>query len=297
MKSLLICPSKRPAVPHLSASGPLATVPIFGACLVVHWIEFLTALGARQIQVIAAEGKDEIGEAVGDGTRWGISVGVTAVQVEPSKVEADGQFRSEGESGWLAPPFDIVEMSHLPGSPELPLVESYAGWFSALNAWMPRAITPGRIRVVEIRPGIWVGSRARVSPSADLVAPCWIGDQVTVGSGALVGPSAILEDRSVVGARALVAQSWVGSDTSVGKMTSVAHSLAWGSTLIDWRNDSSLHVPDSFLLGPLARPQSDASTDRFGRNLRNQVPSESQISLITALRTPLTQPSQLKQPI
>jgi hypothetical protein len=113
----------------------------------------------------------------------------------------------------------------------------------------------------------------------------------------LVGPAAIIEDRSVVECNALVAQSWVGPDTCVGKMTSVTHSLAWGSKLIDWQNDSSLHVPDPFLLGPLARPQSDASTDRFGRAVGHQEPSASKISLITALQRPLAQSSHLKQPI
>ncbi len=47
--------------------------------------------------------------------------------------------------------------------------------------------------------GIWIGSRARVSADAELIAPCWVGDQVVVEAGAVVGGGAILEDRSVVG--------------------------------------------------------------------------------------------------
>jgi hypothetical protein len=149
-------------------------------------------------------------------------------------------------------------MNHLPGCAQLPLFESYASWFAALRAWMPRAITPGRIRMSEIRPGIWAGHRSHVSATAELIAPCWIGDQVFVDPGAIVGPNAILEDRCVVEAEARVVQSWIGPDTFVGPMTSVASSLAWGSSLTNWLSDSSLRVPDPFLLCSLAPPAARA---------------------------------------
>ena len=296
MKTLLICPSNRPAVPHLAEPGPLATVPILGDCVVGHWIEHLAALGARQVQVVAADGEDKVREAVGDGARWGVRISVTAANVEPTREEAAERYRPAGEPGWLPAPYDVVLMSHLPGCPQQPLFESYACWFSALVAWMPLALTPARVRVKETRPGIWIGSRARVSPTAELTAPCWVGDQATVEAGAVVGPGAILEDRAVVSSKALVTQSWVGPDTFVGPMTSVSNSLAWGSTLIDWRTDSSLHVPDSFLLGSLAKPQSAPTTDRFGRALSRKGTPESQATLITALRARMGRTPNLKLP-
>jgi hypothetical protein len=157
-------------------------------------------------------------------------------------------------TGWLPAPHDIVLMNHLPACPDLPLFESYASWFAALLAWMPRALTPARVRVTEIRPGIWVGRRAHVSPKAELIAPCWIGDQVFVEPGAIVGPGAIVENRSVIENEAHVAQSWIGPDTFVGPMTALATSLAWGSSLTNWRSDSSLQVPDPFLMCSLAPP-------------------------------------------
>jgi carbonic anhydrase/acetyltransferase-like protein (isoleucine patch superfamily) len=97
-----------------------------------------------------------------------------------------------------------------------------------------------------------------------LVAPCWIGDQVFVEPGAIVGPGVILEDRSVVEKNARVALSWVGPNTFVGPMTSIASSLAWGSSLTNWRSDSSLRVPDSFLLCSLAPIPSTAAVRPSG---------------------------------
>jgi hypothetical protein len=294
MKALLICPSQRPAVPHFAASGSLTTTPILGDCVAGHWIEHLAALGARDIQIIAVGNEDLLRASVGDGARWGVRINVIASNVELTRNEAAERYQRGKPKGWLPPPYDVVSMSHLPGCPNLPLFDSYASWFAALIAWMPRALTPARIRVAERSPGIWVGSRARVSPTAKLVGPCWIGDQACVEAGAVVGPGAIIEDRSVIGGKAFVIQSWVGPDTSVGPMTSVANSLAWGCTLIDWRTDSSLHVPDPFLLCSLAPVPADAGTDRFGRTRGAPGHAGAQPNLIQALGTPLGRASNLK---
>jgi hypothetical protein len=296
MKALLICPAGRPAVSLLCESGPLATTPILGDCLIGYWIEHLAALGARQIQVIASEGADDVREAVGDGARWGVRITVTSSDVEPTPQEAADQHRAAGETGWLPAPNDIVTMSHLPGCPSLPLFRSYANWFAALAAWVPLARTPARVRITQVRPGIWVGSRAQISALAKLIAPCWIGDRATVSAGAVVGPGAILEDRSVADSTACITQSWVGPDTLVGPMTSVANSLAWGSTLIDWRSDSLLHVPDPFLLSSLAKPKSPATTDQFGRALAHKIPAQQKLSSIMALDATIRKSSDLNVP-
>ncbi|MDO8540982.1 MAG: hypothetical protein Q7S40_11145 [Opitutaceae bacterium] len=266
MKALLICPAIRPAVPQLAEEGPLALTPILGECIVTHWLEHLAVLGARHVQVIAADRADAVRTALGNGARWGMRLEVHGTSVEPTPAEAAARYRPADEPGWLPAPHDTITMDHLPGGPDLPLFDSYASWFAALLAWMPRALTPARVRVVEIRPGIWVGRRAHVSPKAELIAPCWIGDQVFIEPGAIVGPGAIIEDRSVVEDEARVTQSWIGPDTFVGPLTAVATSLAWGSSLTNWRSDSSLQVPDPFLMCSLAPPvHSLASSGRGTR--------------------------------
>jgi hypothetical protein len=254
MKALLICPSFRFALQQLSSDGPIVTVPILGECLVTHWIEHLAGLGARHIRILAAEGLAEIREKVGDGARWGVELEVTAVREEPTVAQATATHRPAGEAGWLAEPHAIVFMDHLPGRPDLPMLSSHAGWFAALTGWLPHALTPSRMRVSQPRPGIWIGRRAHISATAQLIAPCWIGDQVFIEPGAIVGPGVIVEDRSVIESEARVTQSWVGPDTFVGPMTSVMSSFAWGQNLTNWRTDSSLRVPDPFLLCSLAPP-------------------------------------------
>lgn len=283
MKALLICPAIRPAVPQLAEDIPLALVPILGECIVSHWIEHLAVQGAREVQVIAADRADQVRTALGDGARWGVKLEVIAANVEPTPAEAARRYRPAGETNWIPGQNAVVVMDHLPRCADLPLFESYASWFAALVAWMPLALTPARVRVTEISPGIWVGRRAHVAPKAMLLAPCWIGDQVFVEPGAIVGPGAIIENRSVVESEARVTQSWVGPDTFVGPMTAVASSLAWGGSLTNWRSDSSLKVPDPFLMCSLASPAARLA-EAPGRMVRA---AESRLNWIAAWREPV----------
>jgi NDP-sugar pyrophosphorylase family protein len=252
MKTLLISPGRQTAVPLLNEHLPLAAVPILGEPLACHWVEHLASLGAREIRIVASDRADLVRAAVGDGARWGVQVEIIAAANEPTPAEAVARYRSPEEPGWLPPPADVVFMNHLPGRPDLPLFTSYAAWYEAIIAWMPRALTPVRVRVSEVRPGIWIGRRSRVAPTAVLQAPCWIGDQVLVGKDCVIGPGAVLEDRACIEAGAKVVQSIVGPDTYVGRLTVVASSLAGGSTLTNWRSGSSLRVPDPFLMCSLA---------------------------------------------
>jgi anti-anti-sigma factor len=238
MKALLICPGRRPAVALLAESGPLAVAPLLGQCLVEYWIEHLVTLGVREILIAPRDRAAQVRARVGDGARWGVPIAVAA------------------EDGALPDPLpEVVErMDHLPGRAELPLFASYAAWFAGLQSWMPRAQALERIGQCEVQPGVWVGRRARIDPTAQLFAPCWIGNYAWVHAGAVIGPGAILEDGAVVAAGAHVAHSVIGPATFVGAQTRVENSLAHRHTLINWTTNSCLRVADAFWLSSLTEP-------------------------------------------
>jgi NDP-sugar pyrophosphorylase family protein len=247
MKALLICPADRPAVAHLAENTPLALAPLLGRSVLEYWIEALAARGARHVLVLAADRPNQIRTTLGDGTKWGIKVDVLPQSRELTVTEARTKFRPANAPDWLSED-DVVLLDYLPGRPDLPLFESYSGWLSALQAWMPRAVTPARIGAREIHPGVWVGLHAQIAATAQLHPPCWIGEHALVGPDAVIGPGAILDDRVVVERGARVVQSAIGPETFVGEMTLVLHSLAQGNTLINWQTGSVLRVPDAFLL-------------------------------------------------
>jgi hypothetical protein len=111
---------------------------------------------------------------------------------------------------------------------------------------------PDRIGFHEIKPGIWAGLHAHISPEADLRPPCWVGENVYVGAGAIIGPNAILETSSFIDRGAEIAHSIVCTETFVGEFMRINHSIALGDTLVDWKLGSTVKVPDDFLLCSLS---------------------------------------------
>jgi carbonic anhydrase/acetyltransferase-like protein (isoleucine patch superfamily) len=109
-------------------------------------------------------------------------------------------------------------------------------------------LTPDRIGVREVKPGVWAGLHTHFAADAQLIAPCWIGERAWIEAGAAIGPNAVLEREVFIARGADVSQSMIGPETFVGQFTEVRNSIAWGSTLVNWERDSCLKVPDAFLL-------------------------------------------------
>lgn len=253
MKALLICPSERPQVRALAESAPLVLAPLLGQSLLEYWLSHLAVAKVQEAIVLAHDRPELVHQVVGEGQRWGLRVKLVEESRELSPAQALLKYSAEldpapGRS-------QIAVLEHLPGRNASPLFSSYASWFAELRGWMTKALTPDRIGVHEIRPGIWQGMGCEVSPEASLQAPCWLGNHVFVGAGAVVGPQAILEDGTFVEAAAEVAASWVSSDTFVGRFARLNHSLALGNTLVNWETGSITTVPDAFLLCALRRPR------------------------------------------
>lgn len=265
MKALLICPAERSEITALAQRRPLATLPFLGQSLLEYWLQHVAALGARRVVVLAADRPAEIVALTGDGARWGLEVEVVAVEREPSVEEARARHQADDDAVWLTAPNDVIVADRPPQAPHLRPLESYADWFAAARDYIPHALTPDRVGLREVRPGVWLGFHAHVAPTAQLIAPCWIGDDAYVGAGAVIGPNAILENRVVVEGGAHVFDSVVGPDTFVGGVTEVGHSLAWGSQLVNWLTGSTLRVTEEYLLCSLERTRTPLSPTNWIR--------------------------------
>jgi NDP-sugar pyrophosphorylase family protein len=252
MKTLLICPSERPAVRHLSAMAPLACVPLLGQSLVEYWLSHLAAAGAKQVLILAADRPEHVLALVGNGARWGLIVDVIPESRELTPPQASLKYAAGLDP--VPAQVTITALDRLPGHEHL-LFESYVHWFEAACAWMPRARTPERVGLQELQPGVWVGQNTRIAPGARLQAPCWLGQHVFVGPQATIGPRVVLEDGVFVEPLAEITDSYVGPHTLVGQFTRLHGSLALANTLIDCQSGLATDVLDPFLLTALRPPR------------------------------------------
>lgn len=248
MKAILICPDQRPEIASLSEHMPLSNLPILGKPLLEYWIEHLVQRNVREILILATDRPEQVRALVGNGCRWGIEVVVLPEIRELTIAEARKRY---GEPGEVENPGLIALIDCLPDRLDFPLFNRYADWMAVSETVLPRAATANRIGVHEIKPGVWVGLRASVSPGAELHAPCWIGEDVFVGNKAVIGPMTILEQGAFVERGAAIAHSVIGPDTFVGEDTELQNSIAFGDTLINWKLNSAVKISDAFLLSSI----------------------------------------------
>jgi len=248
MNAILICPDQRPEIAALSEQMPLSNLPILGKPLLEYWIEHLVQRGVQEIFILATDRPEQVRALVGNGRRWGIAIVVLPEIRELTIAEARRRYAKLAD---VNNPEFIALIDCLPERPELPLFNSYADCMAAAETALPGAAASNRIGVHEIKPGVWVGLRASVSPGAELHAPCWIGEDVFVGNKAVIGPMTILEQGAFVERGAAIAHSVIGPDTFVGEDTELQNSIAFGDTLINWKLNSAIKISDAFLLSSL----------------------------------------------
>ncbi|HEY3861989.1 MAG TPA: hypothetical protein VGO59_08880 [Verrucomicrobiae bacterium] len=250
MKSVLICPGPRREVPLLSAETPLAVTLALGHGLVEYWMSHLACAGVKQVALLASDRADKVRKIIGSGSRWGLEV-----EVKETPSEAIPEHAAE-EYGAPA-----TVMDHFPGRPEHPLFASYQHWFNAIEAWMPSALTPERVGMRELQPGVWAGLHGHIARDARLAAPCWIGDHVYIGAGAVIGPSAVVEHGAFIEPNVEIKNSVIGASTFVGQYVRISHCLVWGDTQLHWQTGQASQVEDEFLLCSLHPKRRAASED------------------------------------
>jgi hypothetical protein len=253
MKVLLLCPSESPAVDLFSRHVPLSNVPLLGHSLLEYWLSHLASSGVEQVLVVAHDRPEQVQAVVGHGERWGLSAKV-AVETR-ALTPAQAWLKYGAELDQTPAQGSVVTLDHFPGLAEKPVFASYAAWFEALQEWMPHALTPDRVGMREVQPGVWLGRRSQISASARLRPPCWVGAQVTIGRGAGIGPNVIVEDGACIEPGVEIVSSCVGPSTFVGRGAWLAESVAWGDDLVHWPSGAVTTLGAPFLVRALRRPR------------------------------------------
>lgn len=228
----------------------MAALPVYGSSVIEAWLIHLAGLGYKQIVIHANDRIEAIRSIVGKGCRWGL--GIEIKTVPPAQIESMVGDIESGITSHQTETISFVQvLNHFPRQAGHNIFASYAHWFRAVQDRLPQALTPDRVGIKEVRPGIFAGSQSWIPDSAQLTAPCWIGHQVVIGPATFIGPQTVIEDRAVVKKGARIKGSIIGPDTLVGRHTEINDSLVFGDLLINWKSGSSIRVRDVFLLSSL----------------------------------------------
>jgi hypothetical protein len=260
MNAVLICPDHREAAGFARRMKPLALLPIMGRALLDLWLERLASDGVKHVTLLAADRPDQIRHAIGNGGRWGLKITVIPVANEPS-IEQAQLFSPDSRTR-------VLTLNSLPTLPQMPLWETTEGLFDVMMKKFSHVEAGSHLTMRRISSDVFVSTRARISPTAIIEGPAWIGPQVIIGPEAHIMPGSIIESAAYIDRQASVRGSWIGPKTYVGAMTEVSHSFAWGSGLENWRLGSFIEVTDDFLLASLKhQPFGGARSGWFTRLL------------------------------
>jgi len=125
------------------------------------------------------------------------------------------------------------------------LIDAQRRAFSADFLQMRGTLLPGGIRL---------GRAVAIDPTARLIGPVFLGDQVRVGAGAVIGPNAFVGAGAVIGRHTVLRDAIVTRRTCVGERLDIENAIASGAGLVHAGHAAELRVSDPFILSPMNRP-------------------------------------------
>jgi NDP-sugar pyrophosphorylase family protein len=95
----------------------------------------------------------------------------------------------------------------------MPLWESTEGLFDVMMKKFGHVDAESHLTMRRIASDVFVSTRARISPTAIIEGPAWIGPQVIIGPDhAHIMPGSIIEDAAYIDRQATVRGSWIGPE-------------------------------------------------------------------------------------
>jgi carbonic anhydrase/acetyltransferase-like protein (isoleucine patch superfamily) len=103
----------------------------------------------------------------------------------------------------------------------------------------------------QVRPGIWIGTSARVHRSVRLVAPCYVGPYSKVRKGALITRGSAIEHHSVVDCGSVVEASTLLPLSYLGAGLDLSHSILGNKRIVSVKYGAELEVEDKSLVSTM----------------------------------------------
>ena len=104
----------------------------------------------------------------------------------------------------------------------------------------------------EVKPGVWIGEKARVHRSARLLAPCFVGSYAKIRAAALMTRGSSVEHHSEVDCGTVVENSSLLQTTVVGAGLDVTHSVVGFQKIWNLRRAVEVEISDRRLVSTLS---------------------------------------------
>jgi hypothetical protein len=107
----------------------------------------------------------------------------------------------------------------------------------------------------EREPGIWISRNVVIHPTAELVAPIYVGPNSRLNRGVKLGPNAVIEGECIVDTNTSIESTLVTAGSYVGEGLELNEVIVDHNLLTNVRLGTSVDIVESFLLGGLNRPR------------------------------------------
>jgi NDP-sugar pyrophosphorylase family protein len=132
-----------------------------------------------------------------------------------------------------------------------------------LDSSTPRALLQSQSRLLERKldglmnsgterqPGVWISRNVVIHPTAELIAPLYIGPNSRLNRGVKLGPNVVISGECIVDTNTMIEQSLVTAGSYIGEGLELNNVIVDHNLLINVRLGTSLDIHESFLLDDL----------------------------------------------
>jgi len=211
---------------------PFALWTIGDQCLLHHWLDYAVNRGVTYVRIHAADRPEEVRRLVEESTLW------------PIRTETFSLASGAGI------PENAILTDHLPGHPSPPPPQN--GWDLLERAALLESLWVEQLHADPIGDLLHTGSNCRIHPTARLIAPYFIGDDVLIGPDCEVGPYAVIGKGSLIAGANHLLRSHVGPNSYLGPVTALEDCLLDNGIIFNLRNKARLDRMEAHLVSDLS---------------------------------------------
>ncbi len=142
-------------------------------------------------------------------------------------------------------------------------IRSYKELLAAHSAVLTKEFLGLMLSATEVEPGMWLARNVSLHPTAELIAPVYIGENCRIGMRTQLGPNTVVGHNCVLDARCAATNSVIFPGSYVGEGLELEDVIIDKNLFVNVRLGAVAAVTDDFILGSLAGKQIRAELGRW----------------------------------